>query len=50
MIEIQTRITGTLYALFEGIQKIKIAGAERRAFARWGEEYRKQISYKFNPR
>lgn len=23
MIEIQTRITGTLYALFEGIQKIR---------------------------
>lgn len=49
LIEVQTRITGTLYALFEGIQKIKIAGAERRAFARWGGEYRKQVSYKFNP-
>ena len=27
------------YALITGIQKIKLAGAEKRAFARWGNLY-----------
>ncbi|MBO4365064.1 MAG: NHLP bacteriocin export ABC transporter permease/ATPase subunit [Eggerthellaceae bacterium] len=34
-------LSGTLVALLSGIQKIKLAGAERRAFTRWAEGYAK---------
>jgi len=32
-------LSGTLVSLLSGISKIKLAGAERRAFARWVEDY-----------
>jgi len=32
-------LSGTLVSLLSGISKIKLAGAERRAFARWAEDY-----------
>ena len=34
-------LSGTLVSLLSGITKIKLAGAERRAFARWAEDYAK---------
>ena len=34
-------MSGTLVALLSGIRKIKLAGAERRAFARWAQDYAK---------
>ena len=33
------RLNGVIYALLTGIQKIKLAGAEKRAFARWADAY-----------
>ena len=35
----RTKLGGLTPALFHGIQKIKIAGAERRAFAHWANSY-----------
>ena len=32
-------LSGTLVSLLSGISKIKLAGAERRAFARWAQDY-----------
>ena len=32
-------LSGTLVSLLAGISKIKLAGAERRAFTRWAEDY-----------
>ena len=40
---------GMSYALISGIQKIKLAGAERRAFSRWGKLYAKEVGYEYNP-
>lgn len=40
---------GMSYALVSGIQKIKLAGAEKRAFARWANHYAKQSEYIYNP-
>ena len=37
------------YALISGIQKIKLAGAEKRAFARWGNLYAKDAKLSYNP-
>ncbi|MBQ6585521.1 MAG: ATP-binding cassette domain-containing protein [Coriobacteriales bacterium] len=35
----QAKLSGTVTALLEGIQKIKLAGAEDRAFAKWAHEF-----------
>ena len=41
--------SGMTYQLIAGIQKIKLAGAERRAFARWGETYANAVQYVYSP-
>ena len=40
---------GLTYALISGIQKIRLAGAEKRAFAKWVSEYAEQASLTYNP-
>ena len=44
-----TKESGISYALISGIQKIRLAGAEKRAFARWGSAYAKQAKLAYNP-
>jgi ABC-type bacteriocin/lantibiotic exporter with double-glycine peptidase domain len=41
--------SGMSYALITGVQKIKLAGAEKRAFARWGNLYASQAALTYNP-
>ena len=56
----QTRITrkqmllmskesGITYAIISGIQKIRLAGAEKRAFGRWAKAYSQQAQLLYNP-
>ena len=40
---------GLVYALINGIQKIRLSGAENRAFAKWSELYVPTASMTFNP-
>ncbi|MDD2213904.1 MAG: ATP-binding cassette domain-containing protein [Oscillospiraceae bacterium] len=40
---------GLLYALFSALPKIKLAGAERRSFARWAEAYRDVAQLNYQP-
>ncbi len=40
---------GMSYSLITGIQKIKLAGAEKRAFARWGKTYAQEAGLLYNP-
>ncbi|MFO0909215.1 MAG: NHLP bacteriocin export ABC transporter permease/ATPase subunit [Isosphaeraceae bacterium] len=40
----QGQISSLLLALLGGISRIRAAGAERRAFARWAERYRQQLA------
>lgn len=40
---------GMSYSLISGIQKIKLSGAEKRAFAKWGEKYSKVTTLLYNP-
>lgn len=47
--ELGTKLSGITYAMISGIQKIKLAGAEKRAFARWGNLYAKESQYTYNP-
>ena len=37
--EANARLSGTVAALLGGIAKVKLAGAERRAFAKWADDY-----------
>ncbi len=41
--------SGMTYSLITGIQKIKLSGSEKRAFARWGNLYAKIESMRYNP-
>ncbi len=40
---------GMVYALITGIQKIKLVGAEKRAFARWGKVFSENAEITYNP-
>ena len=40
---------GLSFALISGVQKIKLAGAEKRAFARWADAYSKVAELTYNP-
>lgn len=40
---------GLSYSLITGVQKIKLSGSEKRAFAKWGNLYAKQAQLTYNP-
>jgi len=43
------KLSGLVYSLFTGIQKIRLAGAERRAFAKWAKAYTPNAALTFSP-
>ena len=47
--ELAAKEGGLSYSLLVGIQKIKLAGAERRAFSKWGNAYAAQSAYLYDP-
>lgn len=47
--ELSTKESGMSYALISGVQKIKLSGSEKRAFARWGNLYAKQARLTYDP-
>lgn len=48
-LEYSIKESGMSYALITGIQKIKLAGAEKRAFAKWGNLYAEDVELSYNP-
>ena len=40
---------GMTYAVLNGIQKIRLAGSEKRVFARWGRLYSRNARLEYNP-
>ncbi|MFA9465806.1 MAG: NHLP bacteriocin export ABC transporter permease/ATPase subunit [Velocimicrobium sp.] len=46
--KVSAKLQGMVYALFSGIQKIKLAGAEKRAFAKWAELYKQEGKLKYS--
>ncbi len=40
--------SGLSYALIYGVQKIKLAGAEKRAFSKWADAYAKEASFTYD--
>lgn len=48
-LKISAVLNGRVFAIFSGIQKIKLAGAEKRAFAQWAKVYREEGKLVFTP-
>lgn len=46
---LSAKLSGLIYALFNGVQKIKLAGAEKRAFAKWAELYKEEGRLTYSP-
>lgn len=46
---IATKLNGLVYRLFSGIQKIKLAGAEHRAFSKWADIYAQDAALIYDP-
>lgn len=49
VMETSSKTSGITYSTIVGIQKIKLAGAEKRMFARWANDYAKEASLLYNP-
>ncbi len=47
--EFSAKTSGLTYSTITGIQKIKLAGAEKRMFSRWARLYAKEASLEYNP-
>ncbi len=46
---LNARLSGWVLAMIGGISKIKLAGAEKRAFAKWASSYKEVASLSYNP-
>ena len=49
IMELGAKTSGISFALISGVQKVKLAGAEKRAFARWADSYSQAARYTYNP-
>lgn len=49
LMEVSEKMSGMTYALITGVQKIKLAGAEKRVFSRWLSLYSKQAKLSYSP-
>jgi NHLM bacteriocin system ABC transporter ATP-binding protein len=47
--QLSAKLSGLVYALFSGVQKIKLAGAEKRAFAKWANLYKEEGKLTYSP-
>ncbi len=48
-LDVSPKLQSLVYALFGGIQKIKVTGAEKRAFAKWAEKYSEVEKLTYSP-
>lgn len=46
---LSAKINGITYSTIRGIQKIKLAGAEKRMLARWANVYARESALRYNP-
>ena len=49
IMELNAKSSGISFALISGVQKVKLAGAEKRAFARWADAFSQAARYTYNP-
>ena len=48
-LELSPKLQSLTYALFGGMQKIKVTGSEKRAFAKWAESYSEVSKLDYSP-
>lgn len=48
-LELISKESGVTYEMINGIQKIRLSGSEKRAFAKWAGVYSRATHYKYNP-
>jgi len=48
-LQVASKENGVTYEIISGIQKIKLAGAEKRAFAKWADSFTPVASVNYNP-
>lgn len=49
IIDSKARSSGIGYSLLSGVEKIKLTGSEKRAFAKWAEIYSQEARLEYNP-
>lgn len=47
--KLSAKLSGMVFGLFNGVQKVKLAGAEKRAFAKWAAQYRETGRMTYSP-
>lgn len=47
--KLSAKMNGLVFGLFNGIQKVKLAGAEKRAFAKWAANYKELGKLTYSP-
>ncbi len=47
--DVKIKLNSLVYSLFSGVQKIKLSGAERRAFSKWANVYKSGAKIDYNP-
>ena len=45
----ESKEKGVSYEMISGVQKIRLAGAQKRAFAKWGQHYAETVALTYNP-
>ena len=48
-LKLDAKESNSSYAIITGVQKIKLSGAEKRAFAKWGKSYADMAALTYNP-
>ena len=49
IMELKARESGLVFSIIRGVPKLKMSGAERRAFSIWAEAYAKRAKHTFSP-
>ncbi|WP_312071319.1 NHLP bacteriocin export ABC transporter permease/ATPase subunit [Anaerotignum propionicum] len=49
MMKLGAKESGLIYSFISGVQKLKLSGAEKRAFSKWAELYRQKASLIYDP-
>ena len=47
--KVNNKLQGLVFSLLSGIQKIKLAGAEKRAFSKWSNLYKESAQIQYDP-
>lgn len=49
LMPLSAKLNGLVFSLFSGVQKVKLAGAEKRAFSKWASAYSKTGKLTYSP-